>query len=191
MGYSLLASRRILSSTFRLKQTPALLKTLLRVSSAGDSKLNTDLLASVDAVLVSSYCHSDVKVKLGLDLLHFLGGLIPMVAESEFIQLLSSLQAGMILWIVDEDTLLSDDQHSDLVSLSLANICQNMNPYFILDYFYLLCISGQTGSPGTFHNYPQCHCAVYPIGFCPSSRTWTSSFSNVLASDLSFTARYS
>jgi hypothetical protein len=102
--------------------------------STGDSKLNTDLLASVDAVLVSSYCHSDVHVESGLDLLHFLGGLIPMVADSEFVQFLSSLQAGMILWIIDEDTLLSDDQHKDLVSLSLANFCQDMNPYFILDY---------------------------------------------------------
>jgi hypothetical protein len=179
VGYSLLASRRILSSTFRLKQTPALLKTLLRVSSAEDSKLNTDLLTSVDAVLVSSYCHSEVQVELGLKMLHFLGGLIPMVAESEFVQLLSSLQAGLILWIVDEDTLLSDDQHRDLVSFSLANVCQK-----------LLCISGQTGSHGTFHNYPQYHCAVYPISFYPSSRTWTSSFPNVLASDLSFTSRY-
>ena len=130
MGSSLLASRHILSSTFRLKQTPALLKTLLRVSSAGDSKLDTDLLASVDAVLVSSYCHSEIQVEMGLDLLHFLGGLIPMVAESEFVQLLCSLQVGMILWIVDEDTLLSDDQHKDLVSLSLANVCQNMKPIF-------------------------------------------------------------
>ena len=135
MGYSLLASRRILSSTFRLKQTPALLKTLLRVPSAGDSKLNTDLLAFVDAVLVSLYCHSEVQVELGLDLLHFLGRLIPMVAESEFVQLLSSLQASMILWIVDEDTLLSDDQHSDLVSLSFANACQKHEPIF---YFRLL-----------------------------------------------------
>ena len=190
VGYSLLASRRILSSTFRLKQTPALLKTLLRVSSAGDSNLNTDLLASVDAVLVSSYCHSEVQVELGLDLLHFLGGLIPMVAESEFVQFLSSLQTSMMLWIIDEDTLLSDDQHRDLVSLSLAKICRNMNPYFILDYCHLLCISGQTGSPGTFNNYPQCHCAVYPISFCPSSRKWASSFPNVLASDLSYAARY-
>lgn len=146
MGYSLLASRRILSSTFRLKQTPTLLKTLLRVSSAGDSKLNADLLASVDAVLLSSYCHSGEQVELGLDLLHFLGGLIPMVAESEFVQFLSSLQAGMILWITDEDTLLSDDQHRDLVSLSLANVCKSMNSYFILDYCYLLCVPGQTGS---------------------------------------------
>lgn len=189
--YSLLASRSILSSTFRLKQTPALLKTLLRASSTGDSTLNIDLLTSVDAVLVSSYCHSDEHVELGLDLLHFLGGLIPMVADSEFVQFLSSLQAGMTMWIIDEDTLLSDDQHKNLVSLSLVNFWQSMNPYLFLDYWYLLCISGQTGTPGTFHNYPQCHCAVYPISFCPSSRTWTSSFPNVLASDLSYTARYS
>jgi hypothetical protein len=106
------------------------LKTLLRVSSAGDFKLNADLLACVDAVLVSSYCHSGVQVELGLDLLHFLGGLIAMVAESEFVQFLSSLQAGMILWITDEDTLLSDDQHRDLVSLSLANVCQSNEPIF-------------------------------------------------------------
>lgn len=130
MGYSLLANRLILSSNFRLKQTPVLLKNLLRVS-CGDSNLNTDLLASVEAVLVSSYCHSEVQVELGLDLLHFLGGLIPMVPGSEFVQFLSSLQSGMMLWIIDEDTLLSDDQHRDLVSLVLANVCQNMNPYFI------------------------------------------------------------
>jgi hypothetical protein len=48
-----------------------------------------------------------------------------MMADSEFVQLLTSLQAGMILWIVDEDTLLSDDEHRDLVSLRLADICPN------------------------------------------------------------------
>jgi hypothetical protein len=117
VGYSLLAIRCILSSTFRLKQTPALLKTLLRVSCR-DSNLNIHLLASIDALLVSSYCHSEVQVELGLDLLHFLGGLIPIVTKSEFVLFLSSLQTGMMLWIIDEDTLLSDDQHRDLVSLS-------------------------------------------------------------------------
>jgi hypothetical protein len=113
VGYSLLEIRCILSSTFRLKQTPALLKTLLRVS-CGDSNLNIDLLASVDAVLVSSYCRSEVQVELG----HFLGGLIPIVTKSKFVQFLSSLQTGMMLWIIDEDTLLSDDQHRDIVSLT-------------------------------------------------------------------------
>ena len=117
--------------SFRLKQTPALLKTLLRASCTEDSKLNTDLLASVDAVLISSYCHSKEQIKLGLDLLHFLGGLISMMAESEFIQLLSFLQASMILWIVDEDTLLSDDEHRDLVSRSLFDIFQSMNSFFL------------------------------------------------------------
>ena len=82
--------------------------------------MNSDLLASVDVVLVSSYCHSEVQVELALDLLYFLGGLIPIVSESEFVQFLSSLQTGIMLWIIDEDTLLSDDQHKDLVSLSLA-----------------------------------------------------------------------
>lgn len=105
------------------------MKTLLRASSAEGSKLNTDLLVSVDAALVSSYCHSEEQVHFGLDLLHFLGGLIPTMADSEFVQLLTSLQAGMILWIVDEDTLLSDDEHRDLVSHSLADICQNMNSF--------------------------------------------------------------
>jgi hypothetical protein len=82
--------------------------------SCGDSNLNIDLLASVDALFVSSYCHSEVQVELGLDLLHFLGGLIPIVMESEFVQFLSSLlvQTGMMLWFIDEDPLLSDDQHS-------------------------------------------------------------------------------
>jgi hypothetical protein len=83
--------------------------------SCGDSNLNIDLLASVDAVLVSSYCHSKVQVELGRD---FLGGLIPIVTKSEFVQILSSLQTGLMLWIIDEDTLLSDDQHRDLVTLS-------------------------------------------------------------------------
>jgi len=106
----------------RLAQTPALLKILLRVSSAEDSKLNTDLLASVDVVLVSSYCHSEEQIELALDLLRFLGELIPTMVESELVQLLSSLQACMIRWIVDEDTLLSDDEHRDLVSHGLADI---------------------------------------------------------------------
>ena len=98
------------------------MKTLLRVSSAEDSKLNTDLLAFVDAVLASSYCHSEEELELGLDLLHFLGELIPMTVDSEFVRFLSSLQDGMIRWIVDEDTLLSDDEHRDLVGLCLAYI---------------------------------------------------------------------
>jgi hypothetical protein len=77
--------------------------------------LNIDLLVSVDAVvLVSSYCHSEVKVEFG----HFLGGLIPFVTKSEFVQSLSSLQTGMMLWIIDEDTLLSDDEHRDIASLT-------------------------------------------------------------------------
>jgi hypothetical protein len=116
---------------FRLRQTPALLKTLLRASSIKDSKLNIQLLASVDAVLVSSYyCHSEEQVQLGLDLLHFLGELIPMMAKSEFVQFLSFLQAGMMLWIVDEDSLLSDDEHSDLVSLSLTDSLQHIELIF-------------------------------------------------------------
>ena len=159
--------------------------------SCGNSNLNTDLLASVDAVLVATYCHSEVQVELALDLLHFLGRLIPVVSESEFVQFLSSLQTGMMLWIIDEDTLLSDDQHKDLVSLSLAKGYAMNSKFFFLDNCYLLCIAGQTGTPGTFHNHPQFHCAVYPISFCPSSRTWASSFPNFLASDLSYAARYS
>lgn len=106
------------------------MKTLLRASSAEGSNLNTELLASVDAMLVSSYCHSEEQVELGLDLLHFLGELILIIAESEFVQLLSSLQAGMILWIVDQDTLLSDDEHRDLVSISSTDICQNFELAF-------------------------------------------------------------
>ena len=61
---------------------------------------------------------------MGLDLLHFLGELIPMTVEHEFVHFLSSLQAGMIRWIVDEDTLLSDDEHKDLVSLNLVDIAK-------------------------------------------------------------------
>jgi hypothetical protein len=96
------------------------------------------------------------------------------VTKSEFVQFLSSLQTGMMLWIIDEDTLLSDDQHRDLVSLVLASVYRNMNAYFIIDCCYLLCISGQIGSPGS---HPQCHFTVYPISFCPSSRTCASSLS--------------
>lgn len=113
-----------------LKQTPALLKTLLRASCAEDSKLNTDLLACVDAVLISSYCHSKEQVELGLDLLHFLGGLISMMAESEFVQLLSFLQASMILWIVDEDNLLSDNEHRDLI---IAIYCSSLDKLALLE----------------------------------------------------------
>lgn len=72
-----------------------------------------------------------------------------MIAGFGFVQFLSSLQTGMIRWIVDEDTLLSDDEHRDIVSLSLADITKKMNSSIILDHYYLLCISGQTGTSGT------------------------------------------
>ena len=95
------------------------------MSSAEDSKLNTDLLASIEAVLVSSYCHSKEQTELGLDLLHLLAELIPKTVESEFVQLLSSLQAGLIRWIVDEDTLLSDNEHKSLVSFIFHGVTKH------------------------------------------------------------------
>jgi len=53
-----------------------------------------------------------------------------MTVEHEFVHFLPSLQAGMIRWIVDEDNLLSDDEHKDLI---IAIYCASLDKLALLE----------------------------------------------------------
>ncbi|KAF8158535.1 hypothetical protein B0H34DRAFT_807999 [Crassisporium funariophilum] len=100
-----------------LKSAPYIPKVLLQHMTAAEGhKPNSDLMTLVNDVLVASYCIVQEQRDLALEILRLVGRLIAGTATSDIVQLLCTIHTSLSCWIIDADTLLSDDEHNELVT---------------------------------------------------------------------------
>lgn len=73
------------------------------------------LLSVFDSVLQTSYpCIAEKKTRV-LDFLGLLSKLIAQARDSEMLQIIAAMPHGLCKWIADEETVLSDLEHRQLV----------------------------------------------------------------------------
>lgn len=93
-----------------------LLQCLLAQSlPASCSEVNIKLLRLVDEALVLCYNASVEAKACALSILRSIGSVISKSNESELVQFLSVLQQGISCWIADEEMVLQENEHKELV----------------------------------------------------------------------------
>ena len=93
-----------------------LLQCLLTQSlPASCSELNSKLLSLIDQALVLGYNTSVEEKAFALSMLRSIGSVISGSKETEIVQFLSTLQQGLSCWIADEEDVLRENEHRELV----------------------------------------------------------------------------
>ncbi len=101
----------------RLKVQPKVLWSLLsQLVSAPCTVTTRRLLTVTDDFLGSLYlCDVDSNA-YGLKFLHLIGRLFTQSSGSELTELILAMPYGLCKWIADEDSILTQDEHRDVVS---------------------------------------------------------------------------
>lgn len=95
---------------------PRLLQCLLAQSlPASCSEVNAMLLSLIDEALVLCYNASVEEKACALSILRSISSVISKSNESEIVQFLSMLQQGISCWIADEEEVLQENEHKELV----------------------------------------------------------------------------
>jgi len=80
--------------------------------------VNAKLLRLIDEALVFCYNASVEEKACALSILRSIGSAISKSNESEIVQFLSVLQQGISCWIADEEEVLQENEHKELVCCS-------------------------------------------------------------------------
>ena len=109
-----------LLTTFSLKNVPCVLDGLLsHLVSSPCTNATLKLLSIIDSVLQTSYsCFAEHKT-WALECLRLIADLISQAADFAIIPIIAVMPNGLCKWIADEDSVLTDSEHRDVVGLQI------------------------------------------------------------------------
>jgi len=122
----------------RLKDEPKVLLSLLSQLVSDPWMATTRRLLTVTDDLLELLYSRDVDSNAhGLECLHLVGRLFAQSSGSDMTELILTMPHGLCKWIADEDSILTRDEHQEVVSW-IESARQSTSSFFILGYLRLL-----------------------------------------------------
>ena len=126
------------------------------------------LLSIVDSVLQTSYLCITERKTWALECLRLIAKRISQALDSEIIRIIAVMPYGLCKWIADEDLVLTDFEHREVVSQPIVRETRLLI-LFSPGSLYLRRVSQETVCYRTDSGSPLCSCKFPAFGVCTRS----------------------